>query len=241
MRLSRGLEATLALALREARQRRHEYLCIEHVLYALLHDDAVAEIVRACGGDVERLKRDLVAYLEGQIERLPEGHDTLPQQTLGFQRILPMDDGTYADGTFVQDLDGGEPTQLPAESETEAVWSPDGSQVLLAHDGSIVVAEMDGSNPRDLAGGYAPVWSPDGTRVLLGYDMNQDGLPVLALVDLEGNEIWSGAIGSAPTWSPDGTRIAVEIVYPEPMVQVLNAATGEVLWEAEGSQPNWGS
>ena len=88
MRLSRGLEATLALALREARQRRHEYLCIEHVLYALLHDDAVAEIVRACGGDVERLKRDLVAYLEGQIERLPEGHDTLPQQTLGFQRIL---------------------------------------------------------------------------------------------------------------------------------------------------------
>jgi TolB protein len=161
--------------------------------------------------------------------------------TIGFQRILPMDDGTYADGTFVQDLDGGEPTQLPAESETEAVWSPDGSQVLLAHDGSIVVAEMDGSNPRDLAGGYAPVWSPDGTRVLLGYDTNQDGLPVLALVDLEGNEIWSGAIGSAPTWSPDGTRIAVEIVYPEPMVQVLNAATGEVLWEAEGSQPNWGS
>ena len=103
------------------------------------------------------------------------------------------------------------------------------------------MADADGSNPRDLAGGYSPVWSPDGTRVLLGYDTNTDGLPVLALVDLEGAEIWSGAIGAAPTWSPDGTRIAVEIAYPEPMVQVLDAATGEVLWEIEGCQPNWGS
>jgi ATP-dependent Clp protease ATP-binding subunit ClpA len=88
MRLSRGLEATLALALREARHRRHEYLCIEHVLYALLHDDAVAEVVRACGGDVERLKRDLIAFLDSQVERLPDGHDALPQQTIGFQRVL---------------------------------------------------------------------------------------------------------------------------------------------------------
>ena len=101
----------------------------------------------------------------------------------------------YADATYIQALDGSEPVQVPADSETLAVWSPDGSQVLLTHDGSIVIAETDGSSPRDLASGYDPVWSPDGTRVLLGYDTNQDGLPVLALVDLDGAEIWSGAIG----------------------------------------------
>ena len=161
--------------------------------------------------------------------------------TIGFRRAIPTNDSSYADALYIQALDGSEPVQLPAESETVAAWSPDGSQVLLAHENSIVVADADGSNSRDLAGGYSPVWSPDGTRVLLGYDTSQDGLPVLALVDLEGEEIWSGAIGAAPTWSPDGTRIAVEIAYPEPMVQVLDAATGEVLWEIEGSQPNWGS
>jgi len=88
VRLSRTLEASLALAVREARMRRHEYLCIEHVLYALLHDDHVAEVVAACDGDPERLKHDLRRYLDERLERLPEGRDGPPQQTLGFQRIL---------------------------------------------------------------------------------------------------------------------------------------------------------
>ena len=166
----------------------------------------------------------------------------LDDTTIGFRRTLPTDSGIYEDGLYIEALDGSEPVQVPAESETEAMWSPDGSQVLLAHEGSISVADADGSNPRDLAGGYSPVWSPDGTRVLLGYDTNTDGLPVLALVDLEGDEIWSGALGTYPSWSPDGTRIAVEIAYPAQMVQVIDAASGEVLWEiAGGSQPNWGS
>jgi hypothetical protein len=164
----------------------------------------------------------------------------IDDDTVGFQRVLPTASGVYDDAIYIQTLDGSEPVEVPAETMTEPVWSPDGSQVLLALDG-IVVADVDGSNPRDLAGGYSPVWSPDATRVLLGYDTNQDGLPVLALVDLEGEEIWSGLVGAAATWSPDGTRIAVEIAYPEPMVQVIDAATGEVLWEAVGAQPNWGS
>jgi Tol biopolymer transport system component len=160
---------------------------------------------------------------------------------VGFQRAVPTSDGSYSDRLYVLDLDTGTETELPTEPMTEAQWSPDGSQVLLALDGSIAIAEADGSNPRDLVGGYSPRWSPDGTRVLIEYDVNQDALPLLALVDLEGRELWSGAIGSSATWSPDGTRIAVEIVYPESKVQVLDATTGEVLWEAEGSQPNWGS
>jgi Tol biopolymer transport system component len=164
----------------------------------------------------------------------------IDDDTVGFQRVLPTDSGAYEDAIYIQAIDGSEPVELPAETMTEAVWSPDGTKVLLALDG-IVVADADGSNPRDLAGGYSPVWSPDGTRVLLGFDTSQDGLPVLALVDLDGREIWSGAIGAGATWSPDGTRIAVEIAYPEPMVQVLDAATGDVLWEIEGYQPNWGS
>ena len=165
----------------------------------------------------------------------------IDDNTVGFRRGEFADDGAYTDAIYIQALDGGEAVQLEAEPETEASWSPDGSQVLLTHDGSIVVADADGSNPRDLASGYSPVWSPDGTRVLLGYDTSQDGLPVLALVDLQGAEIWSGVVGAAATWSPDGTRIAVEIAYPVPMVQVIDASTGDVLWEVEASEPDWGS
>jgi ATP-dependent Clp protease ATP-binding subunit ClpA len=88
MRVSRTLEVSLALAVREARERRHEFLCIEHVLYALLHDEQVVEVVAACDGDVERLKRELRGYLEERVERLPPGVDAAPQQTVGFQRVL---------------------------------------------------------------------------------------------------------------------------------------------------------
>jgi ATP-dependent Clp protease ATP-binding subunit ClpA len=87
MRLSRSLETSLALAVREARRRRHEFLTLEHVLWALLHDDSVAEVVRACGGNVPRLTRDIEAYLEEQ-DALPDDQDRPPQQTIAFQRVL---------------------------------------------------------------------------------------------------------------------------------------------------------
>jgi Tol biopolymer transport system component len=179
----------------------------------------------------------------GEVTNLGQGFNGqwIDDDHIGFQRVLLLSDGAFSTELYTMALDGSEPVLLPVEPETTAIWSPDGSQVLLVHEGSIAVAEADGSNPRDLVGGGSPVWSPDGTRVVLEYDFNQDALPLLALVDLDGAEIWSGPIGDAPTWSPDGTRIAVEITYPESVVQVLDAATGEVLWELPGaSQPNWG-
>ncbi|HLK10550.1 MAG TPA: ATP-dependent Clp protease ATP-binding subunit ClpA [Candidatus Binatia bacterium] len=88
MRLARTLEAALTLAVREARRRRHEFLTIEHVLAALLEDAGVVEVLRACGGDVARLKADVAAWLDTHVERLPPGVDAPPEQTLAFQRVL---------------------------------------------------------------------------------------------------------------------------------------------------------
>ena len=50
--ISKELSATLGFAVREAKRRRHEYVSIEHVLYALLHDGSGAEIIANCGGSV---------------------------------------------------------------------------------------------------------------------------------------------------------------------------------------------
>jgi ATP-dependent Clp protease ATP-binding subunit ClpA len=88
MRLSRALETSLGLAVREARRRRHEFLTLEHVLWALVHDESVAEVIRACGGNVPRLIQEIDAYLDNQLETLSEEEDRPPQQTLGFQRVL---------------------------------------------------------------------------------------------------------------------------------------------------------
>lgn len=90
MRISREFEVTLTLAIKEARRHRHEFLCLEHVLYALSFDEDVTEIIRSCGGDVDLLQKDLVKFFEENIESLPEEADTEvdPQQTSGFQRVL---------------------------------------------------------------------------------------------------------------------------------------------------------
>jgi ATP-dependent Clp protease ATP-binding subunit ClpA len=89
MRISRELEVTLTLAVNEARRRRHEFLCLEHVLYALTFDETVSNIIRQCGGDVKGLQRDLEVFFKENLEQLPEGADEQePQQTLGFQRAL---------------------------------------------------------------------------------------------------------------------------------------------------------
>src|SRR6185503_2827710 len=86
--ISKELEGTLNFALKEAKARRHEYVSLEHLLFALLRDkDGKAAIV-ACGGDLERLGKSLEEYFTGQMEILPQGWDQEPQQTLSFHRVL---------------------------------------------------------------------------------------------------------------------------------------------------------
>ncbi len=57
--ISKELSATLGFAVREAKKRRHEYVCVEHVLFAILHDPDGKLIIEGCGGDLENLKLQL--------------------------------------------------------------------------------------------------------------------------------------------------------------------------------------
>ena len=183
----------------------------------------------------------LLDLVSGELTDLGQG--SMPKwlpgdEGISFLGTVELEGGALTTATFTMSLDGGAPVEVARE--TEAAWAPDGSAVLLAHyEGIIALAEADGSRAHDLVDGYSPIWSPQSDRILIGYDTSQDGYPVLALVDLDGEPLWSGAVGAAPTWSPDGTRLAVEVGFPEPRVQVLDAASGEVLWEIAGHQPTW--
>ncbi len=84
-----GAQFAIQAAIRQAHGRRHEYVTVEHLLYALLFDDFTAEVIRSCGGEVEAVQSELDAYLSAKIPKLPDGgEDQDPKQTIGFRRVL---------------------------------------------------------------------------------------------------------------------------------------------------------
>ena len=88
--LSSELEYCLNDAFQRAREERHEFITVEHLLLALLDTPTVIETLKACGTDLARLRRELKDFIEGATPRLRGQDDegTEVQPTLGFQRVL---------------------------------------------------------------------------------------------------------------------------------------------------------
>jgi ATP-dependent Clp protease ATP-binding subunit ClpA len=86
--LSNELEACLNDAFQMAREGRHEFLTVEHLLYSILDTPRVREVLRACGGDVPKLRQDLKDHIDQTTPRLKAGEEREVQPTLGFQRVL---------------------------------------------------------------------------------------------------------------------------------------------------------
>ncbi len=87
--LNKDLELTLNLAFRFARERRHEYMTVEHLLLALLDNPAAGEALKSCGANIDRLRSELSTFIDSTTPLIPDGdleRDTQP--TLGFQRVL---------------------------------------------------------------------------------------------------------------------------------------------------------
>jgi ATP-dependent Clp protease ATP-binding subunit ClpA len=86
--INEKLELALVRAIREAKVRKHEHVTVEHILYGLLHDEFAAQVLAACGGDVESMKRKLEAFFVSSLPALKEGFGGDPVQTIGFNRVL---------------------------------------------------------------------------------------------------------------------------------------------------------
>ena len=85
---SQALEIVLTVAYREATSRRHTHLTLEHLLYALAHDEDGERILSACGADLPALRRELDKYLKESVEQYGRGQQKEPEQTLAFRRVL---------------------------------------------------------------------------------------------------------------------------------------------------------
>lgn len=87
--LSKDLELTLNAAFKSAREKRHEFMTVEHLLLALLDNESAIKVLNACGADLNKLRNELADFVDSTTPLIPVGDaERETQPTLGFQRVL---------------------------------------------------------------------------------------------------------------------------------------------------------
>src|SRR5512142_1531267 len=86
--INKEFELALEATIREARAGNHEYLTVEHILFAVLHDELGAGIIMGCGGNISRMKLSLKKFFEEKVPKVEGYSEIYPQPTLGFQKVF---------------------------------------------------------------------------------------------------------------------------------------------------------
>ncbi|MEQ1662978.1 MAG: ATP-dependent Clp protease ATP-binding subunit ClpA [Thiobacillus sp.] len=86
--IAQELEVTLHMAFMEARQKRHEFISVEHLLMAMLDNPSAAEVLRACGAKIEDMREQLAAFIDEHTPKVAGEGEVDTQPTLGFQRVI---------------------------------------------------------------------------------------------------------------------------------------------------------
>jgi ATP-dependent Clp protease ATP-binding subunit ClpA len=86
--IAQELEVSLHMAFVEARQQRHEFITVEHLLLALLDNPSAAEVLRSCAANIEDLRKNLTSFIKENTPVVPGNEEIDTQPTLGFQRVI---------------------------------------------------------------------------------------------------------------------------------------------------------
>ena len=86
--IAQELEVSLHMAFVEARQQRHEFITVEHLLLALLDNPSAAEVLRACAANIEDLRKSLTTFIKENTPTVGGTEEVDTQPTLGFQRVI---------------------------------------------------------------------------------------------------------------------------------------------------------
>ena len=86
--IAQELEVSLHMAFMEARRKRHELISVEHLLLAMTDNPSAAEVLRACGANIEQLKKQLGDFIDEHTPIVPGDNEVETQPTLGFQRVI---------------------------------------------------------------------------------------------------------------------------------------------------------
>ncbi|MBI5408692.1 MAG: ATP-dependent Clp protease ATP-binding subunit ClpA [Nitrospirae bacterium] len=86
--INKELELSIEATIRDAESRRHEYLTVEHILFAVLHNDWGIDIITNCGGNIGKLKTIIEDFFNKKIPKLSEASKGYPEPTLAFRRVI---------------------------------------------------------------------------------------------------------------------------------------------------------
>jgi len=86
--IAQELEVSLHMAFVEARQQRHEFITVEHLLLALLDNPSAAEVLRACSANIDDLRKSLSNFIKDNTPQVAGTDEVDTQPTLGFQRVI---------------------------------------------------------------------------------------------------------------------------------------------------------
>jgi ATP-dependent Clp protease ATP-binding subunit ClpA len=86
--LSKKVQGVLSVAVNEVKRRKHEFLTLEHLLYAISFEESGVDILASCGADVQRLREQLERFFSENLEALPESQPSEMIQTLSVRRVL---------------------------------------------------------------------------------------------------------------------------------------------------------
>ncbi|MDB4965089.1 MAG: ATP-dependent Clp protease, ATP-binding subunit clpA [Myxococcales bacterium] len=122
MTISKELESTIQTAFDEARKRRHEFVTLEHVLFALTKDPVAIKILKSAGADLKKLQKELETFFSENMPELPEGVEREPQQTAAFWRALQRA-AMHVQSSGKEFIDGGNLlVAFYRERDSHAVW-----------------------------------------------------------------------------------------------------------------------
>jgi ATP-dependent Clp protease ATP-binding subunit ClpA len=120
--LSKTLEKSLILAIREAKNHNHEYVTVEHMLYGLLHDELTSFIIKECGGSTDILKERLEKFFIREIPKFSTSGASEPAQTVAFNRVLQRA-VAHVQSCGKQQVDSGDVlVSIFGEEESHAVY-----------------------------------------------------------------------------------------------------------------------
>ncbi len=120
--ISKALEAAIIRAIHEAKEHRHEYVTVEHMLYGLLDDELTDHIIRECGGSPQNLKERLESFFAGELPILTDNRVTEPAQTVAFTRVLQRA-VAHVQSCGKKEVDSGDVlVSIFSESESHAVF-----------------------------------------------------------------------------------------------------------------------
>lgn len=184
---SKTLEFTLNLAFARAREKRHEFITVEHLLLALLDNPEASQALLACGANLERLRSGLGVFIEETTPQIPNEKNQDTQPTLGFQRVLQRAIFQVQSAGKSEVTGANVLAAIFGEQESQAVYYLSQENITrldvvnyishgiskMHHHGAPGMPSSDGHGESEMGGGFTGIGSSESALERFAVNLNE--------------------------------------------------------------------